>query len=146
MTPQDKLFRTEFTFTLKPSNIGGLGLGVFAAQHIPAGALLFYNQSAFRILKNSEVPEEFKKYGIFLNDEEGIYPEAFDRMEVGWFINHSDTPNMTNKAPEAGKDLVTDLAARGIYALRDIESGEEVTMDYNNLGEPEHLKEGYYKK
>ncbi len=123
---------TEFTFVLKPSPIGGVG--VFATHDIHEGTQLFRANFSPRRMKTKEVPADFIKYCIFLDDEECICPERFDRMEIGWFINHSHSPNIA-KQPE-----------KGIVAIREIKAGEEILMDYNILNEPEHLKESYYKK
>lgn len=123
---------TEFTFILQPSILGGIG--VFATHDIPMGTRLFSGIFAPRTMKSANVPEAFKKYCIYLNDEECICPERFDRMEIGWYINHSHQPNILK---DADKHLV---------ALRDIKQGEEIVIDYNSLNEPEHLKEDYYKR
>lgn len=123
---------TEYYFVLKPSPIAGIG--VFAAQDISAGTHLFRGNHSSRKMKTKDVPSEFIKYCIFLNDEESHCPERFDRMEIGWYINHSEHPNI-------GKDT-----ERRVVALRDIRTGEEIVLDYNHLNEPEHLKEAYYKR
>jgi len=31
------------------------------------------------------------------------------------------------------------------FAKKDVKAGEEITIDYNNLDEPENAKEDYYK-
>lgn len=123
---------TEFLFVLKPSPIAGIG--VFAVQDIPAGSRVFFGGFSPRKMKTKEVPSEFLKYCIFINDEESICPERFDRMEIGWYLNHSEHPNI-------GKD-----AEKVTIALRDINAGEEIVIDYNSLNEPDHLKEPYYKR
>lgn len=127
---REKIHCTEFSFILAPSILGGIG--VFAAHDIPQGALLFSGKHAWRTLKRKEIPPDFLKYCIFINDEECRCPERFDRIEIGWYINHSHHPNI-------GK--INTL----MYALRDIKAKEEILIDYNELNEPEHLKEAYYK-
>ena len=122
---------TEFTFTLKPSNIAGLG--VFAAHDIPKGMRLFSGITSRRRMITKNIPQEFIKYCIFINDEECFCPERFDRMEIGWYINHSDKPNIAKAEENYG------------VALVNIKAGEEILIDYNSLDEPEHLKEAYYK-
>lgn len=122
---------TEFTFILKPSSIGGVG--VFTTHDLPKDMQIFLGKHCPKKRTIKEVPEAFLKYCIFLNDEECISPERFDRMEIGWFLNHSDKPNITKTAE--GR----------VITLRDIQAGEEILMDYNELNEPEHLKESYYK-
>jgi len=53
-------------------------------------------------------------------------------MGIGWYINHSSDPNI-------GKN--TD----GFITVRAIKAGYEILLDYNELNEPENLKEAYYK-
>jgi len=132
---------TEFSFILKPSPLGGIG--VFATHDIAKGTQVFKNSFELRNLKTKDIPSELIKYCIFLNDEECLCPKRFDRMEIGWYLNHSSDPNIANKfvithASEFGKE-------RLVYATKDIKAGDEILIDYNALGEPEHLKEDYYK-
>ena len=42
-------------------------------------------------------------------------------------------------------DIENSLKVRALYALKDIKAGDEITINYNNLQEPQHLKEAYYK-
>jgi SET domain-containing protein len=123
---------SEFSLLLKPSSLGGIG--VFAAHDIPSGTLLFTSSHEMRTLKTNDIPQEFRKYCIFVSDEECICPEQFDRMEIGWYINHSNTPNIDY-----------DFNLCKLYAINDIKAGDEILIDYNYLGEPEHLKESYYQ-
>jgi SET domain-containing protein len=53
-------------------------------------------------------------------------PINFLRISVGWYMNHSETPN-----------LQSDDGDVTYYALADIRPGEEVTMDYRRM-DPEH--------
>ena len=52
----------------------------------------------------------------------GTAPIDFLRISVGWYMNHSETPN-----------LQSDDGDVTYYALRDIEPGEEVTIDYRRM-------------
>lgn len=122
---------TEFSFILKPSIIGGVG--VFATHDLPAGIRVFSAASSVRKLKVSELPQQFIKYCPMVSDEECFGPEQFDRMEIRWYLNHSHQPNVKRIAPG---HFVT---------FREIKAGEEVLIDYNQFDEPEHLKEDYYK-
>ncbi|MBY0501984.1 MAG: SET domain-containing protein [Alphaproteobacteria bacterium] len=123
---------TEFSFILGPSEISGIG--VFATHNILKGTQIFSGAHSPRKMITKDIPSDFLKYCIFLNDEECLCPERFDRMEIGWFLNHSHNPNVSI-TPE--KKLV---------AICDIKAGEEILVDYNELNEPEHLKEAYYEK
>ncbi|MBI5447896.1 MAG: SET domain-containing protein [Gammaproteobacteria bacterium] len=122
---------TEFTFILQPSPLGGVG--VFAAHDIPNGMQLFSGIFKPRKMKISDIPDTFRKYVIYLNDAECLCPERFDRMEIGWYLNHSPHPNIIKK--DHGL----------VYAVHDIKKGEEILIDYNHLNEPECMKEDYYK-
>jgi hypothetical protein len=131
---------SEFSFILKPSTIAGAGVGVFAMHDINEGTPLFRaERNITRTLKTKDLPQEFAKYGIY--EENGLcrVPERFDRMEIGWYINHSATPNIgIRNCPERN-------GAARLYAIKNIKAGEEIVMDYNELGEPEESKEDYYK-
>ncbi len=139
---------SEFSFVLKPSVLGGLG--VFATHNIPANTLILPIPFELRVLKTKDVPQDLLKYCIYLNDEEVVGPERFDRMEIGWFINHSDKPNIMNKAVIRNAEslsieqTISDMKIRSVYSIKDIKAGDEILVDYNTLNEPEHLKESYY--
>lgn len=122
---------TEFSFVLGASSIAGVG--VFTTHDIPVGACILNAKFNFRTQKISDVPEPFLKYCIFIDHDHCICPERFDRMEIGWYINHSHQPNI-------GKN-----EHRELVAIRHIDANEELLLDYNDLNEPEHLKEDYYR-
>ncbi len=133
---------TEFSFILKPSPLGGIG--VFATHDIPSGAPLFDpNGHRVKVLKIKDVPKELICYCVYISDEECWCPERFDRMEIGWYINHSSTPNVATKGEAVLDD--TNCIKPQFYALKNINAGDEIVMDYNQLNEPEHLKEDYYR-
>lgn len=135
---------TEFSFVLKSSSIEGIG--VFATHDIPAGATLLNNSFALRKLKTEDVPADLIKYCVYLNDQECLCPERFDRLETGWFINHSSTPNIARTRSEYTPDEINSNKPRPFIAIKDIKAGEEILVDYNYLNEPEHLKENFYRK
>jgi len=123
---------TEFSFILQPSKLGGVG--VFATHAIPSGTRVFSGNFSPRKMKITEVPEAFKKFCVYINESECLCPERFDRMEIGWYLNHSHEPNIRK------------LADSHVVAVRDIKPGDEILMDYNDLHEPDNMKEDYYKK
>lgn len=123
---------SEFSVTLKPSTLGGVG--VFATHDIAEGTQVFSGKFSPVKRKIKDIPEEFIKYCVFVSDEECLSPERFDRMEIGWYLNHSDNPN------------VKKISDNYAIATRNIQAGEEILMDYNQLDEPDHLKESYYFK
>ncbi len=136
---------TEFSFILKPSSLEGVG--VFATHDIPSGTKILTQDINVRTLKIKDIPAELLKYCIYSNEEECICPERFDRMEIGWYyLNHSVNPNIAKESitPAA---LIEGKATHSIscYAIKDIKTGDEILINYNDLNEPEHLKENFYK-
>jgi len=109
----------------------------FAVHDIKAGTYLrlFGGETETTdvlVLRNKEnVPEFFRQYCID-RSETLLCPKDFGCMEVGWYLNHSKTPNAYHRN-------------YNFYALRDIKAGEEITVNYNTLEEPEEAKEDYYK-
>lgn len=134
---------SEFSFIVKPSPLGGVG--VFATHDIPIGTQVFSPTiSVKRILKVKDVPAELLKYCIYTNDEECIAPERFDRMEIGWYLNHSSTPNIAKKNL-LQHDQVSDRVQKPFFVIKEIKAGDEILIDYNYLNEPDHLKEDYFR-
>lgn len=72
---------TEFSFILKPSTLGGIG--VFLTHPIPAETSLFSGKPCSRRMKTRDISVDFIKYCIFVSEDECLCPERFDRMEVG---------------------------------------------------------------
>jgi SET domain-containing protein len=128
---QDKT--TEFSFILKPVKHG---VGVFAVHDIRTGTYLrlFRDENEPRVAvirKKEDVHEFFRQYCVDRGDDLNC-PKDFGRMEIGWYLNHSKTPNAYHKN-------------YNYYALRDIKADEEITIDYNSLEESENVKEEFYK-
>ena len=125
----------EFSFILKPSEHG---IGVFAVHEIKTGAFLrlFGEEKDHRfpfkdqLRDKKEVPEAFQIYCMDRGDSLACPPD-FGCMPIGWYLNHSRTPNAVHRDFE-------------YYALRDIEAGEEILIDYNTLEESDSAKESYY--
>ncbi len=121
----------EFSFVLKP---GKYGIGVHAVVDITAGAKLNMfgkNEQAPRTIDKDQVPVELSGLCIDLGENKLLCPNDFTKIELGWFLNHSNDPNAEHK------NLIW-------YAKRDISKGEEILIDYNSLDEPEDLKDDYY--
>ncbi len=130
---QDKT--TEFSFILKPSEYG---VGVFAVHNIKAETYLRLfgdeenEQTDVSVIRNKKnVPKFFQQWCLDRGNEL-LCPKDFGCMEMGWYMNHSKTPNAHHRN-------------YNYYALRDIKAGEEITIDYNTLEEPENTKEDFYK-
>ena len=107
------------------------GLGVFAGERIAKGTCVWRFDPTFDILvtkadlAKAPLPTRalFERYGFEIT----TYP---DRMALdgddGRFMNHSPAPNL-------------DFSVSGIAtAARDIESGEELTCDYDHLASGEY--------
>lgn len=118
----------EFSFVLRPAKHG---VGVFTAHSIAKGTLLNLWSHESREFKKDDVPEAFRIYCINMGDR-FVGPMNFAAMDIGWYLNHSTEPN----AHHVGFDY---------FSSRDLIEGEEITIDYNTLGEPESAKESYYK-
>ena len=140
---------SEYSFILKPSSISGIG--VFATHDIAQGTWLFRNPHTAKIAQAKDIPSAQLAYCIYVNENEVKCPERFDRMEIGWYINHSEDPNIENRHPIRNikraniAQMLNDMRVRSIYTKKDIRAGEETLIDYNNLDEPAHLKEEYYQ-
>ena len=116
---------------LKPSNIEGIGCFTLVPinRFEKVGAL--WDGDDFKLIS----PDELKQYAndpIFrrmvdrycVPTRDGWYvPLTFSRMSVGWYLNHSTTPNLAEDAQ------------RNFVALRDIDADEELTIDYDALTE-----------
>jgi SET domain-containing protein len=133
---------SEYSFILKPSKLGGVG--VFATHDIAKNTELFCSSFELRKAYSKDIPKAFLPYCIYISSDEVICPQRFDRMEIGWFINHSFEPNIAPKNLETSNNIISKYKSRIIYALADIKSDEEILMDYNSLNEPDHLKEKFY--
>ena len=122
----------EFSFILKSSN---LGIGVFATHDIPEHTritALFPDGFLISRRKRSEIPNAFIDYCIARDKDLYDCPRRFNQMEVGWYLNHSNSPNLR-------------FDSEAHYTIRDIKAGEEMLIDYNDLNEPEDKKKSYYQ-
>jgi len=124
----------EFSFILKPSPIGGVG--VFALHDIPADADLALVPSDYetRLLHESEIPLALRMYCVARENDMWVCPAQFNRLELSWHLNHSEEPN----ALHIGKGAFRTCKA--------IKADEEILINYNTLNEPEAKKEDYYRQ
>lgn len=125
---------TEFSFVLKPTPLGGIG--VFATHSIHKGTVICTYSFRIRVLKTETIPRELLPYCFYLNNKECLCPERFDRMELAWYINHSDIPNIGKDTVVFDIEELSSLKPRYYFALRDIEEGEEILINYGDLTEP----------
>ncbi len=116
----------EFSFILKPSKIAGVG--VFTTHPIKKDTrlMIFSGGGPGRKMRMSEVRKnpalaKFVEFFAVVSDGWCYIPACFSAMPVGWYLNHSTTPNAYHD--EGYK----------YYASRDIDEGEELTINYYDL-------------
>lgn len=112
-------------FELRASKIHGVG--VFAAEKIKKGIFLpLFEDGDFRFIRFNQIrkigiPEKLiRKYSIQFPDGYSS-PKNFNRMSIGWYLNHSAKPNAFH---DANYDY---------FALRDIKKDEEIMINYDEL-------------
>ncbi|RME29989.1 SET domain-containing protein [Candidatus Parcubacteria bacterium] len=116
-------------FTLARSPYGGLGL--YAAVPFSRGEMVI--EYTGERITNEEADRRGGKYLFEIDNRWTI--DGKDRGNLARYINHSCRPNC-----EA--DVVDDRIC--IFALRDIEPGEELTYDYGEeyLNDPDTMPRG----
>ncbi|MDQ3020849.1 MAG: SET domain-containing protein [Bacteroidota bacterium] len=112
-------------FELRASPIHGVG--VFAMAKIKKGVMLpLFEEDDYRFIhpdqiKNMGIPKRFiRKYSIEYKDGYSS-PKNFNRMSIGWYLNHSAKPNVFH---DDNYDF---------FAMNDIKKDEEITVDYDEL-------------
>ncbi len=126
-----------------PSKIQGIGL--FAGEKIPKGTVICRFNPKFDLLFDpkevSKIPKlqrELIKHSAYLSKKTKKYVYSIDDSR---FTNHSINPNIDNT-----KVLPGDIEVCGI-AKRDIEVGEELTINYKLVdAHDEKSKEKYLQK
>ncbi|CAA2991987.1 histone-lysine N-methyltransferase ASHH2-like [Olea europaea subsp. europaea] len=116
---------------LKWFRCGRKGYGLQAHEHISEGQFLIeyvgevLDVHAYEARQREYALEGHKHfYFMTLNGSEII--DACAKGNLGRFINHSCNPNCRTE-----KWMVNGEVCVGLFALRDIKQGEEVTFDYN---------------
>lgn len=71
-----------------------------------------------------EIRRLYEDFAIIDKKRTYLCPENFNILTVSWYLNESENPNVGY-----------DKAKCDFYALRDIRSGEELTVDYNTYSE-----------
>ena len=102
------------------------GVGIFAAEKIPAGTRIWELEPAFdRLIRRGDVAGLPPVIQAFVERYSYPYPHDPERLIVeldnGRFMNHSDAPNTVFSDPDAG------------YTLCDIDAGEELTCNYGEF-------------
>lgn len=103
-------------------------MGVVAIRDIPSGTLVFRGESE-RVawVSRAEVRKLppairslYEDFGMVSGERIGV-PPTLNMLSVGWYVNHSDHPNV--EADDDGR----------FHALRRIRKGEELTADYRTF-------------
>lgn len=106
------------------------GVGVRAIRDIPKGTLIFRGEIE-RVAWRSrawvaKLPKAFRDlyedFGMVDGDLIGV-PPSLNNLSVGWYINHSEKPNVW--ADDDGR----------FRALRRIKTGEELLADYRTFAD-----------
>jgi len=111
-----------------PSDIHGVG--VLAIRDIPAGTRLFRGEDERVVWVSraavSRMPRRLRQlyedFGMLCGDRLGV-PRTFNMLSVGWYLNHSEHPNV--EADDDGR----------FHTLRSIKQGEELTADYRTFAD-----------
>jgi hypothetical protein len=119
---------TAMTTAVRLAN-SRLGVGVRAVRGIKKGSRVDAWEPGDMIyvpLESVTDIEYLKWLNVFgIVVWQGFYaPRNPIRMSVGWYINHSNSPNVT---------IAVSPTKWTIRARRDIKQGEELTVDYGTL-------------
>lgn len=116
--------RDKAVVKIVPSSIVGAGVGVVALTSIDKNEIVFASENNCFIswqeisLCDQEVVDYIKN--VCNNNEFGFWIDCeLNKINAAYFINHSDSPNLYH-------DLNSDI----YYALKNIETGEELTCKY----------------
>jgi len=112
------------------------GVGVFAIRPIPEGTNIFANdkvelvwveKSALEAAGLSAAERDlYEAFGINRGERVGV-PVNFHNLTPGWYLNEPAAGGSANVRVDAGMNF---------FASRDIEEGEELTVDYAAFSEP----------
>lgn len=114
------------------------GVGVFAIRDIPAGTRLFLGDAGKTVLIPVEAVDAIEEaeirqmYADFCPVIDGhfVAPANFNQITMGWYLNHSESPNVT---------VTSDLqfVTSGLIA-----KGEEVLANYSTYSNHalEHIR------
>lgn len=130
--------RHETFVAIRPSPVAGIG--VFAIRHIPAGCRDLFTpppgdstDDGFVTVPRGDVDalpaharHLVETYCLYDDGHYYVPEDGFKKMDLVHFLNHSATPNVRS---------IDDGA--WFEALRDIEPGEELFVDYGTLVEDE---------
>jgi SET domain-containing protein len=101
------------------------GLALIATKDLPKGIIV--EKFEGKIVKYNEVPEELKRYAIFIGD----------KKNDEWLISHTDAIR-ANHSCNPNCVIDDDL---NIITKKKVKCGEELTYSYNHLEEDEKLED-----
>jgi SET domain-containing protein len=98
------------------------GVGVFTTRAIPGGMrLALFAPKDWRFVRDPTGEELVlcRRFGV--QEGDGFHcPKRWDRMSIGWYLNHSSRANVRIVSMEG-------------HATRAIRANEELTVDYGSL-------------
>ena len=132
----------------------GVGRGVFAALPIDKGTHIwtastnsarFHSGQDFRQFLIS-IPTDLACDVLIWSYVQYVYDDSENEklaiqcdLDDGSFVNTADIPEEANVGTASGHDEVNDgkMQAQNLFALRDIEAGEQLLVDYGEFAVPE---------
>jgi hypothetical protein len=123
---QDQLPHRNLYTRIKSSTNG---VGLFAIRDIPQGTRLFVGDigqtvqipvSEIEKIDNPELRRMYVDFCPVINNH-FVAPSDFNQMTMSWYLNHSDTPN------------VTALPELQFVTSRFVAVAEELTVDYTTF-------------
>jgi SET domain-containing protein len=116
---------------LRPSKIHGVG--VFAVRNIPKGTNIFSDDRSEMVWiqrsdvegKSGEIKKLYDDFCVVKSDKYGC-PKGFNNLTVSWYINEPAAGQKPNVVCSDEYDFV---------AARDIQAGEELTVDYSTYSD-----------
>ncbi len=128
---QNQKFQKKDYAKLDIRRTGRKGHGLFTKQALKKGQFIIeyigevLHEDEYRSRK-ARYDEEGRRHYYFMTLSSSETIDAAERGNAGRFLNHSCDPNC-----ETQKWMVNGELCIGIYALTDIDAGDELTFDYN---------------
>jgi SET domain len=129
--PRKSAVPHAFAYTrLRPSKVAKGGVGVFAIRKIKKGARVFLGDRDEMVwIEEGSLPKTplevrrlYDDFAVIKGKRYGC-PPSFNRLTIAWYLNDSKKPNLRSDADYE------------FFALRDVEPGEELTVDYSTYSD-----------